>query len=172
MNFSTRREWIKGMALATLGSVVSYPLTAQNSGSTLALSAIDEASLNLWMGAIIPESKIPGAVSLGVPVFVKTMLKDCYEPAAQTTFQNVLGQIPAWFQTENGHALAAATAAEKEQFLFLLEKGNFGAEAQKAMATLKGLTIQGYTSTEYVLVNHLNYQMAPGFWNPCVPVKK
>ena len=46
------------------------------------------------------------------------------------------------------------------------------AEAQKAMATLKGLTIQGYTSTEYVLVNHLNYQMAPGFWNPCVPVKK
>jgi hypothetical protein len=160
------------MALATLGAVVSYPLTAQNSGGTLALSAIDEESLSLWMGAIIPESKIPGAVSLGVPAFVKTMLKDCYEPAAQTTFQNVLGQIPAWFQTENGHALAAATAAEKEQFLFLLEKGHFGAEAQKAMATLKGLTIQGYTSTEYVLVNHLNYQMAPGFWNPCVPVKK
>jgi hypothetical protein len=100
------------------------------------------------------------------------MLKDCYEPAAQTTFQNVLGQIPAWFHDENGHALAAATAAEKEQFLFLLEKGQFGAEAQKAMATLKGLTIQGYTSSEYVLVNHLNYQMAPGFWNPCVPVKK
>lgn len=172
MNFTTRRDWIKGMALATLGSVISYPLSANQTGSTLALSAVDEASLNLWIGAIIPESKIPGAVSLGVPTFVKTMLKDCYEASAQTTFQTVLGQIPGWFQTENGHALSAASTAEKEQFLFLLEKGHFGSDAQKAMATLKGLTIQGYTSTEYVLVNHLNYQMAPGFWNPCVPVKK
>lgn len=172
MNFSSRRDWIKGMALATLGSVVSYNLSAKNTERALVLSAIDDASLNLWIGSIIPESKIPGAVSLGVPSFVKTMLKDCYEASAQSTFQTVLSQIPGWFQSENGHALSTASAAEKEQFLFLLEKGHFGTDAQKAMSTLKGLTIQGYTSTEYVLVNHLNYQMAPGFWNPCVPVKK
>lgn len=172
MKFTTRRDWIKGMALATLGSVVSYELNAHQTSSTLSLSIAEDEALNLWIGAIIPESKIPGAVSLGVPTFVKTMLKDCYEPKAQTSFQHVLSQIPTWFQTENGHALTAATSAEKEQFLFLLEKGNFGAESQKAMATLKGLTIQGYVTSEYVLVNHLNYQMAPGFWNPCVPVKK
>jgi hypothetical protein len=172
MKFSTRRDWIKGMALATLGSVVCYDLTAQKSESILSLSLADEETLTSWMGAIIPESKIPGAISLGVPVFVKTMLKDCYDLPSQDTFKQVLNQIPAWFQTENGHALSAASSAEKEQFLFLLEKGKFGADAKKAMATLKGLTIQGYTSTEYVLVNHLNYQMAPGFWNPCVPVKK
>jgi hypothetical protein len=172
MKFTTRRDWIKGMALATLGSVVSYELNAKQASGTLSLSIAEEEALNLWIGAIIPESKIPGAVSLGVPAFVKMMLKDCYEPKAQTSFQQVLSQIPTWFQTENGHAITAATSAEKEQFLFLLEKGKMGADAQKSMATLKGLTIQGYVTSEYVLVNHLNYQMAPGFWNPCVPVKK
>jgi hypothetical protein len=47
-----------------------------------------------------------------------------------------------------------------------------GSDAQKAMKTLKGLTIQGYMSTEYVMVNHLNYVMAPGFFNGCEPLKK
>ena len=65
-----------------------------------------------------------------------------------------------------------ASESEKEQFLFQLEKGKHGAEAQKTLATLKGLTIQGYMSTEYIMVNHLNYQMAPGFFNGCAPIKK
>ena len=56
--------------------------------------------------------------------------------------------------------------------VYQLEQGKHGVDAQKAMSTLKGLTIQGYVTTEYVMVNHLNYQMAPGFWNPCVPVNK
>ena len=172
MKMSSRRAWLKGMTLAALGTVAYYDLSAKSTNQNLSLSLAEEDTLNRLIGGIIPESTIPGAVSLGVPVFVKTMLKDCYEPKAQTSFQHVLSQIPTWFQAENGHGLTAATSAEKEQFLFLLEKGNFGADSQKAMATLKGLTIQGYVTSEYVLVNHLNYQMAPGFWNPCVPVKK
>jgi hypothetical protein len=40
------------------------------------------------------------------------------------------------------------------------------------MATLKGLTIRGYMTTEYVMVNHLHYVMAPGFFNGCEPLKK
>jgi hypothetical protein len=65
-----------------------------------------------------------------------------------------------------------ASGPALEAFLFELEQGKHGADAQKSMSTLKGLTIQGYVTTEYVMVNHLNYQMAPGFWNPCVPVNK
>jgi hypothetical protein len=168
MKMSSRRAWLKGMTLATLGTVAFYDLSAKSKPQNFNLNPAEDDILNRWIGGIIPESSIPGALKLGVPVFVKTMLKDCYEMKAQESFKAVLAQIPSYysgdFKEANGPAL--------EAFLFELEQGKHGSDAQKAMSTLKGLTIQGYVTSEYVMVNHLNYQMAPGFWNPCVPVKK
>ena len=171
MSQITRREWVKGMALATLGTVAFYDAKSL-SPSYFNFSLAEDQTLELIMGAIIPESSIPGAISLGVPNFVKTMMKDCYEVKAQQSFKNVMGDIPKLFLTENKKEISLATESEKEQFLFQLEKGKHGVEAQKTLATLKGLTIQGYMSTEYIMVNHLNYQMAPGFFNGCAPIKK
>ena len=171
MSQITRREWVKGMALATLGTVAFYNAKSL-SPSNFNLSLAEDQTLELIMGAIIPESSIPGAISLGVPNFVKTMMKDCYEIKAQQSFKNVIGDIPNLFLTENKKEISSASESEKEQFLFQLEKGKHGSEAQKTLATLKGLTIQGYMSTEYIMVNHLNYQMAPGFFNGCAPIKK
>jgi len=168
MKMSSRRAWLKGMTLAALGTVAYYDLSAKSKSISLSLSLAEEEVLHRLMGGIIPESSIPGAISLGVPVFVKTMLKDCYEPKAQDAFRNVLTQIPTFYKGD----FKQAQGSTLEAFLFELEQGKHGSDAQKAMATLKGLTIQGYVTTEYVMVNHLNYQMAPGFWNPCVPVNK
>jgi len=168
MKMSSRRAWLKGMTLAALGTVAYYDLSAKSKSISLTLSLTEEDVLHRLMGGIIPESSIPGAVSLGVPTFVKTMLKDCYEPKAQDTFRSVLAQIPTFYKGDFNQANGPAL----EAFLFELEQGKHGVDAKKAIATLKGLTIQGYVTTEYVMVNHLNYQMAPGFWNPCVPVNK
>ncbi len=168
MKMSSRRAWLKGMTLAALGTVAYYDLSAKSKPISLSLSLAEEDVLNRWIGGIIPESSVPGAVSLGVPTFVKTMLKDCYESKAQQIFRAVLGQIPSLYKGDWSQASGPAL----EAFLFELEQGKHGVDAQKAMSTLKGLTIQGYVTTEYVMVNHLNYQMAPGFWNPCVPVNK
>jgi hypothetical protein len=171
MSQITRREWVKGMALATLGTVAFYDAKSL-SPSNFNFSLAEDQNLELIIGAIIPESSIPGAISLGVPNFVKTMMKDCYDVKAQQSFKNVMGDIPKLFLNENKKEISMATESEKEQFLFQLEKGKHGVEAQKTLATLKGLTIQGYMSTEYIMVNHLNYQMAPGFFNGCAPIKK
>ena len=100
MSQITRREWVKGMALATLGTVAFYDaksISPTHFNFTLA----EDQTLELIMGAIIPESSIPGAISLGVPVFVKTMMKDCYEVKAQQSFKNVMGEIPKLFLNEN-----------------------------------------------------------------------
>jgi len=171
MSQITRREWVKGMALATLGTVAFYDAKSI-SPTYFNFTLAEDQTLELIMGAIIPESSIPGAISLGVPVFVKTMMKDCYEVKAQQSFKNVMVEIPKLFLTENKKEISTATESEKEQFIFSLEKGKHGVEAQKTLATLKGLTIQGYMSTEYIMVNHLNYQMAPGFFNGCAQIKK
>ncbi|MHA8094160.1 gluconate 2-dehydrogenase subunit 3 family protein [Aquirufa lenticrescens] len=162
MKSISRRNWVKGMALATLGSVVFTDLKAANAPSIL-WSADQDQLLQAWMGVIIPESSIPGAVSLGVPAYVKVMLRDCYEPTTATTLIKVLAALPS---------IEKVTESEKEQLFFQIEQGKQGSDAQKAMKTLKGLTIQGYTTTEYVMVNHFNYVMAPGFFNGCEPIKK
>ena len=162
MKSISRRNWVKGMALATLGSVVFTDLKAANAPS-IQWSADQDQLLQAWMGVIIPESSIPGAVSLGVPAYVKVMLRDCYEPATATTLMKVLATLPS---------IEKVSESEREQLFFQIEQGKQGSDAQKAMKTLKGLTIQGYTTTEYVMVNHFNYVMAPGFFNGCEPIKK
>lgn len=162
MKSISRRNWVKGMALATLGSVVFTDLIAANAPS-IQWSADQDQLLQAWMGVIIPESSIPGAVSLGVPAYVKVMLRDCYEPSTSTTLMKVLAALPS---------IEKVSESEKEQLFFQIEQGKQGSDAQKAMATLKGLTIRGYMTTEYVMVNHMNYVMAPGFFNGCEPLKK
>lgn len=162
MKSISRRNWVKGMALATLGSVVFTDLKAANAPS-IQWSADQDQLLQAWMGVIIPESSIPGAVSLGVPAYVKVMLRDCYEPATSTSLMKVLAALPS---------IEKVSESEKEQLFFQIEQGKQGSDAQKAMATLKGLTIRGYMTTEYVMVNHQNYVMAPGFFNGCEPLKK
>jgi hypothetical protein len=108
MSQITRREWVKGMALATLGTVAFYDAKSL-SPSNFNFSLAEDQTLELIMGAIIPESSIPGAISLGVPNFVKTMLKDCYEVKAQQSFKNVMGDIPKLFLTENKKEISMAT---------------------------------------------------------------
>ena len=162
MTTISRRSWVKGMALATLGSVVFTDLNAADAPA-IQWSADQEALLKNWMGVIIPESSLPGAVSLGVPAFVKVMLRDCYEPKTSENLANALAALPS---------IEKMSESEKEALFFQIEQGKMGSDAQKAMKTLKGLTIQGYMSTEYVMVNHLNYVMAPGFFNGCEPLKK
>ena len=89
MKSISRRNWVKGMTLATLGSVDFTDLKAANAPS-IQWSADQDQLLQAWIGVIIPESSIPGAVSLGVPAYVKVMLRDCYEPVASTTLMKVL----------------------------------------------------------------------------------
>ncbi|MFL0163162.1 gluconate 2-dehydrogenase subunit 3 family protein [Aquirufa salirivi] len=178
MTTISRREWVKGMALATLGSVAFYDLTAQikpvfpSSWKPMVWTKEQDQLLSDWVGIIIPESTIPGAVSLGVPLFVKTMLDDCYQPAAQEAFRKVLDGFRTSLESYLKKPWVQANQAEKEQFLFTMSKGNLGPDAQKAMSTLKGLTIQGYTSSEEIMVKYYHYVMAPGFFNGCAPVKK
>jgi hypothetical protein len=177
MNDFSRRKWLKGMALASLGSVVFYDLQAENelagiSKASFDLSNEEESMLSVCMDTILPESNIPGAISLGAPVFVKTMLKDCYENKAQLAIKQFLGSFGKDFQGIYSKSIQQASVAEKEQFLFQVAKGKMGENAQKALETIKGLTIQGFLTSEKIMTEQLNYVMAPGFFNGCATIKK
>lgn len=149
--------WAKGWSAATLGQVSGLP--EQETGL---LAEIVET--------IIPETDTPGAKSLQVHQFLLRMIQDCYGELALTTLQKGLLTSN---QVANGAFHKNFTDLDAPKRIAVLAHLQASDElATKQFITLvKNLTIQGYLNSEYVMVNILNYQMAPGFYHGCVPLK-
>ncbi len=168
-----RRTALKSLSVA-LGGLVSLPAwatqwTPESIGLTPQSTAADDALLADIVETIIPETTTPGAKALNVHRFVQRMINDCYGEPVQQTFQQGLLKTDELAQQAYGKAF---TACDKKQRTDLLLKMAASAEpAEKQFADLvKGLTIRGYTNSEYYMVNVLKYNMAPGYFHGCVPV--
>lgn len=118
---------------------------------------------------IIPVTDTPGAKDLKVHDYIKVMVADCHEPEVQKIFFNGLDTVENLSEKRFGRAFSALDAAQQKQILKRLESS--GEEKEKEFyALLKGLTIQGYMTSEYVMTNLTGYQLVPGHYNGCVPV--
>lgn len=131
----------------------------------------DQNMLSQIVEAIIPESGIPGAKSLGVPAFVETMLADCFDRDTQRKVENGLRVAERRALEHYGQSFAGLLMADKQALLLSIEQGA-DTELKEFYGLIKGLTIQGYTSSEYVQTTYLEYEMAPGHFYGCIPVKQ
>ncbi len=105
---------------------------------------------------IIPSTDTPGASDLGLHLFALKMIDDCYDQQGREAFQQGL----------------KAFAAKKESD----EKWNLQAAmndpAMEPFAkTWRSLIIRGYTQSEYYMTKLVPYQLIPGGYRGCVPVK-
>jgi len=158
-----------------VGGLVSLPAWANGwSPETLPtrsslLNTAQEALLAEVVETIIPKTDTPGAKELGIHQFVQTMVKDCFEKQAQETLANGLTTVDDLAKQRYGKSFAAADTAQRTELL-----GSFSQStdpAQKGFLQLvKGLTIRGYMTSEYVMTNLTKFQFAPGYYHGCVPV--
>ena len=161
------------MALAA-GGLISLPgwatgWTKAAVQSAQSLLTADQTNLLAELvETIIPTTDTPGAKSLGVHQFVQKMISDCYEPAAQTTLTNGLNIADEMAQQTYNKPFASCEATQRMDLLTRLATG----DATKSFYSMvKGLTIRGYMTSEYVMTNLTHYEMAPGRYLGCVPVK-
>ena len=117
---------------------------------------------------LIPESETPGAKSLGVHLFVQKMVEDCYEKDVQDNLKAGLKTIETLSTNSFGKPFADTTTPQRQETLRNVETSADPALV-KSFQLIKNLTIQGYTTSEYVLMQHLHYVMAPGHYYGCVP---
>jgi len=170
-----RRSVLKNLAL-TVGGLVSLPAwasgwTPNSLGHISGVAIDDEALLAEIVETFIPETTTPGAKSLKVHQFVMRMVRDCYDKPAQDTLQQGLALTEATAQQAFGQAFAACDAPRRMEILSKLAAS--ADPVGKAFVDLiKRLTIQGYTNSEYYLVNVAKFNMVPGFYHGCVPVSK
>ena len=172
-----RRNAIQHIAIMA-GGLLALPSWARNGWSPNGLPAgkglfpaPDQATLAQIVDAILPESGIPGAQSLGVPAFVETMLADCYEKTVQDLTGTALHTLDARAQAQHGMPFSALSLPRRQALLLAAEQ-DADAGLRDAYGLLKNLTIQGYTTSEYIQTTYLEYKMAPGHYYGCVPVKQ
>lgn len=130
----------------------------------------DQQTLTAVIEAIIPESDIPGAVSLGVPAFVERVLADCFPATVQQNIEHGLQLLGEQAAAQSAQGFPSLTIPQRQALLLATEHAP-DETLKSFFGLVKGLTIQGYTNTEYVQTTYLEYQMAPGYYHGCVPVK-
>ncbi len=170
-----RRKAISGIAL-TLGSFVSLPTWASSwnaatIGKQIFSSVGNEAILAALVDVIIPKTETLGAKELNVHQFVQRMITDCYDKKAQANFEKNLTNTEELCTKAFGKSFSACEAAQQADILKSMALST-DSEAQNFYKTLRGLTIQGYTTSEYYLTNFTDYTIAPGHFYGSVPVKK
>jgi hypothetical protein len=172
-----RRIAIRDLTLA-LGGLVSIPAWATNGWNANSLlpgltlfKEYEQNLLEIIVETIIPESSTKGAKSLGVPTFLQKMLQDCYEMSVSENVKNGLSATDATAHERFGKAFAVCDTQQKQEILLGFEKSE-DTKLKDFYSLIKNLTILGYTTSEYVQTGFLNYNMAPGHYYGCVPVKK
>ena len=171
-----RRNAVKTLAVG-IGSLVTLPTWANNwSASKLmqlppsVFSPFETDILTEIVETLIPSSDILGAKDLKVQDFIQLMIVDCYEMPIQTNFKNGLTTLDGYAKEIYAKPFAQCDKTDREA---LLNKMSVSTDVHEKdfFNLVKNLTIQGYTTSEYVMTTFLNYQMAPGHYYGCVPVK-
>ncbi|GAB3513313.1 lactose 3-dehydrogenase subunit gamma LacC [Spirosoma knui] len=118
---------------------------------------------------IIPATDTPGAKALNVHQFIQKMVADCYDAKAQDALRNGLTTTDELARKTFGKPFAEGDVTQRTALLTQLAQSTDSAQ-KDFYGLVKGLTIRGYMSSEYVMTNLTHYQFMPGHYYGCVPV--
>ncbi|MEQ1797537.1 MAG: gluconate 2-dehydrogenase subunit 3 family protein [Lacibacter sp.] len=172
-----RRTIIKQLAFAS-GALLLIPSCMEDkSKASILLNKIridgdQEKLLAELAETIIPKTDNPGAKDVSAHLFVLMMVDDCYKQEDQQKFMAGLEAFHKKSKKEFSKSFIDCTQDERARFLTDIDGKKSGDDnLDYFYATVKKLTIQGYTTSKYFLTKVQVYQLIPGHFSGCVPVK-
>ena len=172
-----RRSAIKNFLLVSAG-VALLPSCLQGSNQSsvkldyLEISGDQENMLADLTETILPKTTSPGAKDLSAHLFALVMVDDCFNNEGREKFQNGLKVFEAETKKRFSKTFTQLSAEEKTILLKDLEaKKEVPEEAVDFYNSVKGLTLQCFTTSQYFMTEVGKYEMAPGRYHGCVPVK-
>ncbi len=173
-----RRTAIRNCFILSVGTAILPSCMQDRSKSGLLLKNIkinsgQEQMIAALADAIIPSTDTPGAKDVGAHLFVLMMIDDCYKPEEQEAFVTGLNQFEDLTRTKFKKEFVELSSAERTALLTEMEarKEEKDIEAIKFYKAVRGLTIQSFTGSQYYLTKVRVYEMVPGRYHGCVPVK-
>jgi hypothetical protein len=121
---------------------------------------------------IIPKTTTPGAKDVYAHQFAMKMMDDCATKEEQQQFVKGLDAFSNFAAKKSGNDFLEATPSQRAGILEELEKRkDDGSDEANFYKKMKGLTIRGYTSSQYFLTEVQVYNIIPGPFKGSVPVK-
>jgi hypothetical protein len=168
----TRRDTIRQLFLLSVGTALIPSCMQDRTKSSLLLrqlsiTADQESLLADLSETILPKTDTPGAKDLSAHLFALKMIDDCRSPEEQAEFMKGMEA----FEAGIGRDFPRKSDAEKLQVLEQLEKMDKESKDPELAfyRTMKRLTIQAYTSSQYYLTKVQVYELVPSRYHGCVP---
>lgn len=169
-----RRKAIAQMGLG-ITTIISFPawasgwnrLTLKNARY---LEDHESDTLTAMVDTIIPKTDTPGAKELGVPELIQKIVKDCYDPKSQAAFASSLFMTDAVALSKYGDSFIHLNGEQQSEVLKSMAGSEYP-DQKNALNTIKQMTIEGYTKSEYYMQNVSHFEMAPNRYIGCVTLK-
>jgi hypothetical protein len=122
---------------------------------------------------IIPKTTTPGAKDISSHLFAMMMVDDCFDPDAQKKFVTGLAEFESLTNSKYGETFGKCTIEQKKGLLSDMENKKAVPEgALSFYQSMKRLTIQSFTSSQYFLTKIHVYELVPSRFHGCFPVPK
>jgi len=190
-----RRTAIRNLALVIGSAAVLPACTKENPTAHFKhfdVTSDQEALVADLAETIIPKTKSPGAKDLNLDKFIWLMLDDCSKKEDQQAFFKGMDKFNELTKKMYNKSFADCSKTERAAILNTFEKKSdekkaaIKPKAKKADAkkpeekrdelqafyvTVKGLTVYGYTQSQYFMTKEIVYELVPGRYNAHFPVK-
>ncbi len=125
----------------------------------------------LVSGTILPTTETPGAREVSAHLFVLKMVDDCFRQKDQQQFLQGMSDFEKQVREKNGTSFERCDQKQQQTIVAALDASK-STDAQSCFyRTVKRLTIQAYTSSEFFLTKVHIYKMIPGRFEGCVPLQ-
>ena len=121
---------------------------------------------------ILPESDTPGAIAVGVPGFIETIIHHWMTDEERTRLEKGLGAIEAAANERFKGDFANLTTDQQNTLIGEWDKAQERAPgtAADAFGRIKDMTVYGYFTSKPVVENILQLKRMPGRYNGCISV--
>jgi acyl CoA:acetate/3-ketoacid CoA transferase len=170
-----RRNAVKNLVLAS-GGLITLPMWMQSCGISdtnthqSSFSADEQVILAKVTDTIIPDGNAIGALSVGVDKFLQKLIDDCYEKPVQDNVKKQLQALNAAAKTTYKKSFVDCTQQQRQEALMKFSTSQ-NKDEKDFFDLIKSETIRGFNTSQKVMQDYLNYQIAPGHYYGCVNVK-
>jgi hypothetical protein len=173
-----RRTAIRQLAFLSASAAILPSCLGDHSKPDLVLNNFTvkdagQRTLDALTATLIPTTDTPGARETGASLFMLKMLDDCSSKTDQDKFFKGMKQLDDASRKMTGDPFVVATGAQREAILTAIGNKQIpGDELNFFYSTARKLTILSYSSSQYFLTKVQVYELVPGRWHGCVPVKQ
>ena len=176
MNMSSRRTAIKQLIFISAGAVLVPRCMEDKSKASVILknfsiNADQETMLAEIAETIIPKTDTPGAKDISAHLFALKMVDDCYKKEDREKFAKGIMAFEEFAKQQAGKAFNDTDVAGKEKVIAALNADKKSdTDLGFFYRSMKRLTIQAYSTSQFYLTKVNVYQLVPGRFKGCVPV--